>query len=317
MRLLLAACAFVLHAGLACAQNYPVRAIKVIVPFPAGGSSDIIARVIADPLGHELGQPVYVENVPGAGGSLGTLEASRSPADGYTLAIGTGSTLVVYGATRARPRYTVEDFIPISEIASMPNVVVVNNDFPARDLRDFIRVLKAHPGRYSFGSAGVGTVAHMLAESFESGSGTELVHVPYKGSGFAIQDLIGGRIDMVFDQFPSSKPYIDSGRVRLIGVIAPQRIAGYGAMTMQEVGLDLDDEVWCGLLAPAGVSRDIIARLSTAMHEVMASEGVRSRLERLGASPAWNSPARFKAQIGSEIRRMKQLVQARHIRLDD
>jgi tripartite-type tricarboxylate transporter receptor subunit TctC len=299
-------------------QSYPTRSIKLIVPFAPGGSTDIIARLIAEPMRKELGQVVVVENVGGAAGALGTMQVARSQPDGYTLAIATVSTMIVYGATRAKPQYTVQDFAPITNIASMPNVLTVNPSFPAKNLVEFIKVLKASPGKYSFGSSGVGSINHMLGESFQAEAGVKMVHVPYKGSGPAMQDLMGGQIDSLFDQFPSSKTYIDSGKLRAIGVISPKRIPGYDVMTMEEAGMKgFTDEAWYGLLAPAKVPPEVLARLTAAMKKVMADPELRARLDKIGARPVGNSPAEFSAQIRSEIDRMKRLVKERNIKLED
>jgi tripartite-type tricarboxylate transporter receptor subunit TctC len=313
----LAGLACALAAASASAQSYPTRSVKIIVPFAPGGSTDIIARLISEPLSRELGQPVVVENVGGAAGALGTMQVKNANPDGYTLAIATVSTMIVYPATRAKPQYTLDDFAPVTNIASMPNVMTVNKDFPAKDLKELIQVLKANPGKYSFGSSGIGSINHMLGESFQSAAGVKMIHVPYKGSGPAMQDMIGGQITSLFDQFPSSKPYIDSGRVRAIGVISPHRIPGYDVMTMEEAGLKgFTDEAWYGLLAPAKVPPEALARLTAAMKKVMAEPQLRERLDKIGARPVGNSPEEFKAQIHGEIAHMKTLVQERNIQLD-
>lgn len=302
----------------AWAQSYPTRPIKLIVPFAAGGSTDIIARLVAEPMRKELGQPVIVENVGGAAGALGTMQVARSQPDGYTLVIATVSTMIVYQATRSHPEYTLANFAPITNIASMPNVLTVNPKFPAKNLVEFIKVLKANPGKYSFGSSGVGSINHMLGESFQAEAGVKMIHVPYKGSGPAMQDLMGGQIDSVFDQFPSSKTFIDGGKLRAIGVISPKRIPGYDVMTMEEAGMKgFTDEAWYGLLAPASVSREVLTRLTEAMKKVMADPELRERLEKVGARPVGNSPAEFAAQIKKEVERMKQLVKERNIKLEE
>jgi tripartite-type tricarboxylate transporter receptor subunit TctC len=261
---------------------------------------------------------VVVENVGGAAGALGTMQVARGPADGYTLAVATVSTMIVYSATRSKPEYTLESFAPITNIASMPNILTVNPKFPANNLKEFIAVLKANPGKYSFGSSGVGSINHMLGESFEAEAGVKMIHVPYKGSGPAMQDLMGGQIDSVFDQFPSSKTFIDGGKLKAIGVISPQRIPGYDVMTMEEAGMKgFTDEAWYGLLAPAKVPPEVIARLTQAMKKVMADPDLRARLEKVGARPVGNSPAEFTTQIRNEVDRMKRLVKERNIKLDE
>jgi tripartite-type tricarboxylate transporter receptor subunit TctC len=312
----IASCIFI--AG-AWAQSYPTRPIRLIVPFAAGGSTDIIARLAAEQLRKELGQPVIVENRGGAGGALGTAEVARATPDGYTLGIATVSTMIVYLATRANPDYTLESFAPITNIASMPNVITVNPKFPAKNLTEFIAVLKANPGKYSYATSGVGSINHMLGESFQAESGVKLIHVPYKGSGPAMQDVMGGQVDILFDQFPSSKTYIDSGKLRAVGVISPQRVPGYpDVMTMEDGGMKgFTDEAWYGLLAPAKVPPEVITRLTQAMKKVMAEPELRTRLESIGARPVGNSPSEFVAQIRKEIGRTKQLVKERQIKLEE
>jgi tripartite-type tricarboxylate transporter receptor subunit TctC len=304
--------------GGAWAQSYPTRTIKLIVPFSAGGSTDIIARLTAEQMRKELGQTVIVENVGGAAGALGTMQVAQAAPDGYTLAIATVSTMIVYGATRANPQYTVETFAPITNIASMPNVLTVNVNFPAKNLVEFIKILKASPGKYTFASSGIGSINHMLGESFQAEAGVKMIHVPYKGSGPAMQDVMGGQVDGLFDQFPSSKAFIDSGKLKAIGVISPQRIPGYDVMTMEEAGMKgFTDEAWYGLLAPAKVPPEVLTRLTEAMKKVMAAPELRAQLEKVGARPVGNSPAEFTAQIRGEIERMKRLVKERQIKLDE
>jgi len=311
----IASCAVV--SGAWAADTYPSRPIKLIVPFTPGGSTDIIARLTAEAMRKELGQAVIVENIGGASGAIGTTQGARAEPDGYTLTIATVSTMIVILATREKPDYTLDSFQPITNIASMPNVLAVSPKFPAKNLKEFIEVVRKNPGKYTFGSSGVGGINHMLGESFQAYAGVKMIHVPYKGSGPAMQDVMGGQVDALFDQFPSSKGYIDSGRLKAIGVISPQRIPGYDVMTMEEVGLKgFNDEAWYGLLAPAKVPAEVTQRLGEAMKKVMADPALRAALEKVGARPVGSSPAEFKAQIQREITNMKKLVAERHIQLD-
>ena len=299
-------------------SSYPTRPIKVIVPFSAGGSTDIIARLTGAQLGKEIGQAIVVENVGGAAGALGTMQVKNAAPDGYTLAIATVSTMIVYPAAHPKPQYTLDDFVPITNIASMPNVIAVNPKFPAKDLKEFIAVLKANPDKYSFGTSGVGSINHMLGESFQAQAGVKMTHVPYKGSGPAMTDVMGGQIDSLFDQFPSSKGFIDSGKMRAIGVISPKRIPGYDVMTMEEAGMKgFTDEAWYGLLAPKGTPANVVAKLEAAMKKVMANPEFRAQIEKTGAHPVGNSPQEFATQIRSEIDRMKRVAKERNITLTD
>src|SRR6478672_5559178 len=299
-------------ASSAFAQNWPTRPIKMVVPFAAGGSTDIIARLTAQYLGKELGQPVVVENVGGAAGALGTMQVKNAQPDGYTLAIATVSTMIVYPAAHPKPEYSLADFQPITNIAAMPNVISVGPTIKAKDLKEFIALLKASPGKYTYATSGVGSINHMLGESFQAYAGVKLVHVPYKGSGPGMQDVMAGTVDMIFDQFPSSKGAIDSGKIRAMGIISPTRVPGYNVMTMEEAGLKgFTDEAWYGLLAPGKTPPDIVAKLGDAMQKVIANPDFRAKVENIGARPVGNSPAEFKAQILREVEQTRKLVKER------
>ena len=316
---LLAAIASCIFMNGAAAQSYPTRPVKLIVPFAAGGSTDIIARFAAEYLRRELGQPVIVDNRGGAAGAVGTAEVARAAPDGYTLGIATVSTVVVYPASRAKPEYTLDSFSPITNIASMPNVITVGPSIKAKNLTEFIALLKASPGKYTFATSGVGSINHMLGESFQAAAGVKLIHVPYKGSGPGMQDVMGGQVDILFDQFPSSKAYIDGGKLRAMGVITPHRVPGYpDVMTMEDAGMKgFTDEAWYGLIAPAKVPPEIVARLTEAMKKVEADPEFRDRVEKVGARPVGNSPAEFSAQVRGEVERMRKLIKERNITLDE
>jgi tripartite-type tricarboxylate transporter receptor subunit TctC len=305
--------------AIGASAQYPQRPVKMIVPFAAGGSTDIIARLTADALRKELGQPFIVENKGGAAGALGTAEAARAAPDGYTLGVATVSSMVVYAASKAKPDYTLESFAPITNIASMPNVLSVGPTIKAKTLPELIAYLKANPDKHSFATSGVGSINHMLGESFQQYAGVKLVHVPYKGSGPAMQDVIGGQVDILFDQFPSSKNFIDTGKLKAVGAITPQKVPGYpNLMTMEDGGMKgFTDEAWYGILAPAKVPADVVAKLTDAMKKTMANPELRKKLEEIGARPVGNSPAEFTAQVKSEIERMKGVVKARNIKLQE
>ncbi len=315
----LLAVAIALIAASSAWAQYPTRSIRLVVPFSAGGSTDLIARVTAQVLTKELGQPVVVENVGGAAGGIGTMQVMNAAPDGYTLLIATVSTMIVYPAAHPKPQYTIDNFIPITNIASMPNVISVSPKFPANNLAEFIAVLKASPDKYTFATSGVGSINHMLGESFQAFSGTRLIHVPYKGSGPAMQDVMGGQVDILFDQFPSSKNFIDGGRLKAVGAISPRKIPGYPNLsTMEDGGMKgFTDEAWYGLLAPAKTPADVIAKITEAMKKTMATPELRKRLEDLGARPVGNSPQEFTAQVKSEVEKMKVLVKARNIKLQE
>ena len=312
-------CASAAIAGSATAQSYPDKPIRLVVPYAPGGSTDIIARQISEPLSRALGQPVVVDNKAGAGGLIGTAEVARATPDGYTLAIGTVSTMVIFPATHPKPGYSADSFVPITNIAAMPNVLVVNPKLPANNLKELIALLKANPDKYSYASSGKGAINHMLGESFQAGAGVKIQHIPYKGSGAAMNDVMGGQVDILFDQLPSSKPHIDSGRLKLLGAIAPKRLSGYpNVMTMDEAGLKgFDDQAWYGLVAPAKTPTVVLARLSSAMKQVLSTPEVRSRIEQTGSVPVGNSSQEYAAQIKSEIEKTRKLVKERNISFED
>jgi tripartite-type tricarboxylate transporter receptor subunit TctC len=312
-----AAVVSIIGLSIASAQTWPSRPIKIVVPFAPGGSTDIIGRLAADQLSRNLGQPVVVENVGGAAGAIGTMQVKRAAADGYTLAIATVSTMVVYQSAQAKPEYSVEDFVPITNIASMPNVLSVGPTIKAKDLSELIALLKANPDKYTYATSGIGSINHLLGESFQAYAGVKLVHVPYKGSGPGMQGVMGGQVDMIFDQFPSSKGAIDGGQLRGIGIISPQRVPGYDIMTMEEAGLKgFTDEAWYGLLAPGKTPPDVVAKIGDAVRKVIANPDFRSRLEKIGARPVGNSPAEFKAQILREVEQTKKVVRERNIKFE-
>jgi tripartite-type tricarboxylate transporter receptor subunit TctC len=308
-----------LFTSWAHAQTYPSKPIRLVIPYAPGGSTDLFGRLVAEPLGRVLGQTVIVENKAGAGGMLGTAEVARSAPDGYTLGVGTVSTMVIFPATHPKPGYTVDSFVPVANIAEMPNVIAVNPSFPAKNLKELIAVLKANPDKYSFATSGKGSINHMLGESFQATAGVKMNHVPYKGAGPAMQDVMGGQVDILIDQLPSSKAFIDSGKLKLLGVIAPKRVAEYpDVMTMEEAGLKgFNDQAWYGIVAPVKVPPAVLARLSEAMQKVMAMPDVRERVRKLGATPVGNSPAEFSAQIRGEVDKMRALVKARNISLEE
>ena len=316
---------FALAIAIACLTTvgawaqYPTRSIRLIVPFSAGGSTDIIARLVAQQLSRELGQPVVVENVGGAAGALGTMQVKNAAPDGYTLAVATVSTMIVYPAAHPKPQYALEDFIPITNMASMPNLLSMNPKIPAKDLKELIALLKANPDKYTYATSGVGSINHMLGESFQAYSGVRITHVPYKGSGPAMQDVMGGQVDMIFDQFPSSKPHVDSGKLKGIGAMSPQKIPGYpNIMTMEDAGMKgFVDEAWYGLLAPKGTPPEVMARLTDAVQKSLADPALRKRIEEVGARPVGNSPQEFAAQVRREIDRMKEVVKTRNIKLQE
>ena len=302
------------------AQDYPTRSITLIVPFAPGGSTDVIARVMAQGLRAELGQTVVVENHAGAGGSLGTGMIVKAPADGYTIGMGTASTLAINPAAyRNLPFDVLKDLAPITNIAAVPNIMTVNPSVPARTIPELVAIAKTPPGTLSSGSSGTGSVSHLMGEQFKIATGTDLVHVPYRGLGPALNDAIGGQIQVLFDNLPTSLPHVQGGKLRALAVSGDQRVAALPDVpTFAELGLtELNWMALFGLVAPAATPPAVIERLNAAAVKVIATPEVRRALELQQAIPVANSPAQFRADIERELARMKRAVDAAKIRVDN
>jgi tripartite-type tricarboxylate transporter receptor subunit TctC len=317
MKTLLLGLAF--FAATATAQTYPSRPVKVIVPFPPGGTTDIVARLVAERLGTTLGQPAVIENRAGAGGALGAAEIARAAPDGYTLGLATVSTHGVNPAINPKLPYdALSDFTPISNLASVPNVVSAHPSLGVADIRQLIEKAKAAPGKITYASAGNGSLSHMLGELFKASTGTDLLHVPYKGVGPALNDTLGGQVNVLFDNLPSSLPYLQSGKLRGLAVSSPARLDSLpGVPTFAEAGVpQLNDPSWFGLVGPAKLPDPVLAKVHDAVTKALAAPEVRSRMQSLGAVPAGNSPKEFAAQIRREIERHKRVAEESGIRIE-
>jgi len=317
--LLIAGAVLAMLPGVAQAQAYPSKPIKLIVPFAAGGTTDIVARIIADQLSKELGQPVLVDNRGGGGGSIGANEVAKSAPDGYTLGVATVSTMAVNPAANPRiPYNNLTDFLPITNFVAVPNILVVHPSVPATTVQEFIKLLKANPGKYSFASSGTAGIGHMMGELFLSASGTDMVHIPYKGAGPAITDVLGGNVPVLFDNLPSSKSHINAGKFRLLAVAAPKRLPAYPDVpTFAEIGMkEVNDPAWYGLLAPAKTPKAIIDKLNAAAVKAVNNPATREKLAQQGADPVANTPEQFAEQIKIEYEKMKALVIKKGIKLE-
>jgi tripartite-type tricarboxylate transporter receptor subunit TctC len=311
--------ALALLASTASAQPYPSRPVRVIVPFPPGGTTDIVARLVAERLGPILGQPAVIENRAGAGGAVGATEIARAAPDGYTLGLATVSTHGVNPAINPKLPYdALKDFTPISNLASVPNVVSAHPALGLNDLRGLIERAKANPGKLTYASAGNGSLSHMLGELFKVSTGTDLLHVPYKGVGPALNDTLGGQVNLLFDNLPSSLPHILSGKLRALAVSSAARLDALpGVPTFAEAGVpQLNDPSWFGLVAPARLQEPVLARVHEAVTKALAAPEVRERMHNVGAVPAGNSPKEFAAQIRREIERHKRVAEESGIRIE-
>ncbi len=306
-------------ATAASAQGYPNKIIKLQVPFAAGGTTDIIARAIADPLGKALGQPVIVENKAGGGGVVGALETARSAPDGYSLAIATVSTTAANPAINPKLAYNpLTDFTPIINIAATPNVIAVNPGFPAKDYKSFVAELKSRPGQHSYASSGTGGIGHLQMELYKSLSGTFITHIPYRGAGPALNDTVAGQVPIIFDNLPSALKFINSKQLVPIAVAAPQRLAILpNVPTFKEVGLEpVNRLAFYGILGPKGLPKEVVDKVNAAMLKVLQDPAVRKRIEDTGSIILGNSPEEFSAQIKAEFEIYKTVVAKQNLKLD-
>ena len=300
--------------------SYPSKPIKILVPFAAGGTTDIIARVIADPLGRELGQPVVVDNKGGGGGIIGALETARSAPDGYNLGIATVSSMATNPAINPKTPYDpIKDFTPIVNVAATPNVIAVNPRFPgAASYKAFEAELKSHPDKYSYGSSGTGGIQHMLMDLYKSLAGIQMTHVPYRGAGPALNDAVAGQIPMILDNLPSALPFIKDNRLKAIVVAAPQRLAVLPDVpTFEEVGLEpVNRMAFYGLIGPKGMDKAVVDKINAAVRKVLQDPAVKKRIEDTGSLVIGNSPQEFAKELKDEFDTYKQVVSKQKLTLE-
>ena len=300
-------------------SGYPNKPIRLLVPFAAGGTTDLIARVVAEPLGRELGQPVVVENKGGGGGAIGAAETARATPDGYNLGVATVSTTATNPAINPKIPYNVfTDFTPVVNIAATPNVIAANPQFVGKEYKSFLAEVKKTPGKYSFGSPGTGSIGHLMMEMFMLETGTQLVHVPYRGSGPALNDAVAGQIPLIFDNLPSALPFIKDKRLTALVVAAPQRLAVLPDVpTLAEAGLpNVNRMAYYGIIGPKGLPKDIVDKVNAAVHKVLKDPAVRKRIEDTGSIIIANTPEQFAAQIKAEFEVYKKVVDQQNLRLD-
>ena len=294
----------------AAAQSWPAKPISLVVPFPAGGTTDVLARALAEKLQQALGQPVVVESKPGAGATLGADHVAKSRPDGYTLLMGAVHHTIASSVYRKLPYDFQKDLAPITTVALVPNVLVVNAATPVKTVAELVALLKAGPGKYNYGSNGNGTAQHLIGTQFENMTGTDFSHIPYKGSGPLATDLLGGQITMSFDTVTPVLPHIKAGKLRPLAVTTGKRSSALPDVpTLDETGLKgFNIGTWFGVLAPAATPKDVLARLNTEMVKIIQSPEFQKRMDEIGAEPVGNTAEQMAAQIRSETDKFARLV---------
>jgi tripartite-type tricarboxylate transporter receptor subunit TctC len=302
----------------ALAQSYPSKPIKLIVPFPAGGATDILARALSQKLGEKIGQTVVVDNRPGAGGTIGSDAAAKSAADGYTLLLATSSTHSIGPAINPKIPYdAVADFTPLGYVATSPNLVLVPNSSPATTMKEFIDFAKKNPGKLNYASSGNGTIVHLTTELFKAMSGTFMVHIPYRGTALAIPDLVSGKVDVMFDSLVTGLPHVKDGKLKALAVTSAARTQlAPDLPAVAEVLPGFESTTWFGLYGPKGMSAEVVQRVNTALNAALTDSEVKERFARLGAEPTGGSAARFTQIAKADYDKWKAIIAQRRITAD-
>lgn len=301
------------------AQTYPNKVIRLQVPFAPGGTTDIVARSIADPLGKVLGQSVIVENKSGGGGTVGATETARAPADGYMLGMGTVSTTAANPAINTKITYNpLTDFTPIINVAATPNVIAVHPSFPAKDYKSFLAELKKNPGKYSYATSGTGGIAHLQTELWKNLTGVFITHIPYRGGGPALNDVLAGQVPIIFDNLPSALGFIKTGRLIPIVVAAPARLSQLPDVpTFKEVGAEpVNRMAYYGIVGPKGLPKEVVDKINSGVKKALEDPAVRKRIEDTGSLVVANTPAQFADQIKAEYEIYKKVVVQQKLTLD-
>lgn len=309
-----------LCAANAAAQSWPAKPVTLLIPFPPGGSTDILGRITAEGLGRELGQPFVVDNRAGAGGAIGAKAIADAAPDGYTLGMATISTHVVNPIVQGdKLRYDpLRDFTLISQIAAVPNVVSIHPGVPARDMKELIELAKKSPGKLNFATPGVGSLGHLIGETFKYSAKVNLTHVPYRGAGPALNDALAGQVQVIFDNLPASLPHIQAGKLRALAVAAERRVPAVAEIpTFGELGMPLvNDPSWFALIGPAKLPPEVASRVHAALVAVLKQPEVLKRLEANAATPVGNSPEAFRKVLTDTIDNTRRIVREANLKFE-
>lgn len=317
---LLLAASLLLAAPLSQAQSagYPSKPIRLVVPFPAGGATDIFARAVSQKLGERLGNAVIVDNKPGAGGTIGSDIVAKAPADGYTLLLATSSTHSIGPSFSAKLPYdAVADFTPVVHVGNAPNIMVVPNSAPAKTVKEWIDYARKNPGKLNYASSGNGTIVHLSAEYFKARTGTFLVHIPYRGTALAMPDLVSGKVDVLFDSVASALPHIKDGRVRALGISSLKRSPLFPELpAISETVPGYETMTWFGMYGPKGMPAELAARVNAAVNQALQDPDVKDRLARLGIEPVGGTPQAFAAMLDADRAKWKKIIDERKLTAD-
>ncbi len=300
------------------AQTFPTRPIKLMVPFPAGGATDIFARVLSLKMGEKLGQALVVENRPGAGGTIGSDLVAKAAPDGYTLLLATSSTHAIGPALNPKMPYdAARDFTPISHVGNAPSIMLVPNSSPAKTLKDWVAHSRQNPGKLNYASSGNGTIVHLTAELFKAQMGLYIVHIPYRGTALAIPDLVSGKVDMIFDSLPTGLPHAREGRLRALAVTSAKRTSMAPDLpAVSEVLPGFESNTWFGLYGPRGLAPEVLAKIEVAVNQTLQDAEVKDRLAKLGIEPVGGSPQQFAQMVLADAAKWKKIITERQITLD-
>jgi tripartite-type tricarboxylate transporter receptor subunit TctC len=303
-------------AGGAAAQSYPNRPVRLIVPFPAGGATDVLARAIGLHAQEKLGQPIVIDNKPGAGGTIGSELAAKADPDGYTLLIATGSTHSIGPLINPKTPYNVErDFVPIVDVASTTSVMVVSPTLPVKNLQEFIKLAKSQPGKLNFGSSGNGTNSHLSGELFKAEAGVFMTHIPYRGTGLVFNDMVSGQVHMLMDNVVTAMPHMKDGKIRVIGVTSLKRLPFLPEVpTLHEQGLkNFDVSNWFGIYGPRGTPPEVVQKVNAAFNAALKDPELQKRLGNLGAVPTGGTPQQMAQVVSGETAKWRKLITERKL----